>query len=147
MNSSLKDSYFHQVIKSRRFSEYSDIKLSCLLLLDYLIIAGRDLEVTFSFDELREKVDSRVSNEDFVSSVFYLTREDIDILEQGFSAWREVEARYVPVKFEKVNKMIISNNFSHPFTGEELSEQQFYDLVLPYFGVTQNFLDHKNDKY
>jgi len=147
MNSLLRDSYFHQVIRNRRFSEYSDIKLSCLFILDYLIIAGIDLEVTFSFDELREKVDSGISSEDFISSVFYLTREDINILEQGFSAWREIEGRYVPIKFEKVNKMIISRNFSHPFTGEELSEQQFYNLVLPYFGVTKNFLDHKNDQY
>lgn len=147
MNSSSRDSYFHQVIKSRKFSEYSDIKLSCLLLLDYLIVAGRDLEVTFSFDELREKVDRSVSYEDFVSSVFYLTREDIDILEQGFSAWREVEARYVPVRFDKVNSMIESNIFSHPFTGEDLTEEQFYDEVISFFGVTQNFLDHKNDTY
>ncbi|NNP67188.1 hypothetical protein [Acinetobacter sp. Ac_5812] len=147
MNSSLRDSYFHQMIRSRKFSEYSDIKLSCLLILDYLIIAGRDLEVTFSFDELREKVDHSVSDEDFVSSVFYLTREDIDILEQGFSAWREVEARYVPVRFDKVNNMIESNIFSHPFTGEDLTEEQFYDEVISFFGVTQNFLDHKNDTY
>ncbi|NUG13300.1 hypothetical protein HUN13_17120, partial [Acinetobacter seifertii] len=96
MNSLLRDSYFHKLIRSRKFSEYSDIKLSCLFILDYLIVAGIDLEITFSFDQLREKVDSGISNEDFISSVFYLTREDINILEQGFSAWREIEGRYVP---------------------------------------------------
>lgn len=145
MNEKLKGSYFHRMILARKFSEYSDVKLSCLLILDYLMIAGRDMEVSFSFDELRERVDKNINNEDFISSVFYLAREDISVLEQGFSAWRDIEERYVPVKFEKVKKMINSKRFSHPFTAEELSEKQFYDLVIPYFGVTQNFLDHKNE--
>ena len=47
---------------------------------------------------------------------------------------------------ELVNKMIKSKEFSHPFSGEQLTEKEFYDAVIPYFVVTQFFLDHKNDK-
>lgn len=42
--------------------------------------------------------------------------------------------------------MIKSKEFSHPFSGEQLTEKEFYDAVIPYFIVTQFFLDHKNDK-
>lgn len=146
MSYKVKDSYFHHMIKNRKFSEYSDVKKSCLLILDHLLVAGRDAEICFSFDELRENVDTSINDEDFISSVFYLAREDINILEQGFSAWKAVEDRYVEVKKERIVRMINGKSFSHPYTGEELTEQQFYSQVIPFFAVTKFFLDHKYDK-
>ncbi len=145
MNYEVKDSFFHKKIFNQKFSELSNVKTSCFLILDYLLIAGRDLEVSFSFDQLRENVDKSISDEDFICSVFYLTRDDIQILEQGYSAWKAVEDRYVEVKKDKVIRMINSKVYSHPYTGEELSERQFYAEIIPFFAVTQYFLDHKND--
>lgn len=146
MNCNKKGDYFYKIIESRNFSEFPDVKSSCLLILDHLMIAGRDLEVTFYFDELREKVDKTVSDNDFILSVFYLTRSDVKVLEQSFSAWHSVSGFRKKVKKELVNKMIKSKVFSHPFSGESLTEREFYDAVIPYFVVTQFFLDHKNDK-
>lgn len=145
MNYEIKNSYFHKIIRDQKFSEFSEVRYSCFLILDYLIVAGRDLEVSFSFDELRENIDQKISDEDFITSVFYLTREDIKILDQGFSAWKAVEDRYVEVKKEKVLRMINSKQFSHPYTGIELTEDQFFEEVIPFFAVTKYFLDHKND--
>ena len=71
MNNIQKGNYFYKIIECRSFSEFPDVKSSCLSILDYLMIAGRDQEVTFYFDELREKVDERVSDNDFILSVFY----------------------------------------------------------------------------
>ncbi|MFW2015437.1 hypothetical protein [Acinetobacter bereziniae] len=146
MNNIQEGNYFYKVIESRSFSEFSDVKSSCLLILDYLMIAGRDQEVTFYFDELREKVDEQVSDNDFILSVFYLTRSDVQVLEQSFSAWHSLSGFRKKVKKELVNKMMKSKNFSHPFSGEKLTEEEFYNAVIPYFVVTQFFLDHKNDK-
>lgn len=146
MDNIQKANYFYKVIESRSFSEFPDVKSSCLSILDYLMIAGRDQEVTFYFDELREKVDGRVNDNDFILSVFYLTRSDVQVLEQSFSAWHSLSGFRKKVKKELVNKMIKSKEFSHPFSGEQLTEKEFYDAVIPYFIVTQFFLDHKNDK-
>ena len=68
------------------------------------------------------------------------------MLEQSFSAWHSLSGFRKKVKKELVNKMIKSKEFSHPFSGEQLTEKEFYDAVIPYFVVTQFFLDHKNDK-
>jgi len=66
MDNIQKANYFYKVIESRSFSEFPDVKSGCLSILDYLMIAGRDQEVTFYFDELREKVDERVNDNDFI---------------------------------------------------------------------------------
>jgi len=146
MNQAQKGNYFYKTLEIRNFSEFPDVKISCFLILDYLMLAGRDKEVTFYFDELREKVDKTISDNDFILSVFYLTRSDVQVLEQSFSAWHSVSGFRKKVKKELINKMIKSKEFSHPFSGELLTEEEFYDAVIPYFFVTQFFLDHKNDK-
>lgn len=146
MNHTQKGNYFYKILESRNFSEFPDVKSSCLLILDYLMLAGRDQEVTFYFDELREKVDKAVSDNDFILSVFYLTRSDVQVLEQSFSAWHSVSGFRKKVRKDLVKNMIKSKEFSHPFSGEPLTEEEFHDAVIPYFFVTQFFLEHKNDK-
>lgn len=146
MNHTQKGNYFYRIIESRNFSEFPDVKSSCLLILDHLMLAGRDQEVTFYFEEFREKVDKAVSDNDFILSVFYLTRSDVQVLEQSFSAWDSKIGFRKRVRKELVNKMMKSKEFTHPFSGDPLTEEEFYDAVVPYFVVTQFFLDHKNDK-
>lgn len=146
MNPTQKGNYFYKIIESRDFSEFPDVKNGCMLLLDYLMLAGRDQEVTFYFDDFREKVDRTVSDNDFILSVFYLTRSDVQVLEQSFSAWHSLSGFRKKVKKELVNKMMKSKIFSHPFSGDPLTEEEFYDAVIPYFFVTQFFLENKNDK-
>lgn len=145
MNHFSEGNYFYKLIENRQFSDLTDVKKCCLLLVKYLLIVARDLEVSFHFEELRDVIDFSINEEDFITSVYYLTRPDILILEQGFSAWRDIEDRYIPIDAKIVLTILSTHNYHHPITGEELSREEFNDQIIPYFSATQYFLDHKND--
>ncbi|HEN9589687.1 hypothetical protein R4463_07795 [Acinetobacter baumannii] len=139
-------SYFHTLITNTRFSIDTDVKQGCLELLDFLIeYPSLDLETSFYFDELRKHVSLEVEDDDFIYSVFYLARPEINILKQEFSAWKESVHDFV--LFEDKNfilEMLRDKNYVNPFSGEDLSSEEFEEQVLTFFTPTSYFLEMRN---
>ena len=142
----ISKSYFHNLILHSRFSSDTDVKQSCLELLDYLIERrSLDLETSFHFEELRNYVSPKIDDEDFIYSVFYLTRPGINVLKQEFSAWKEVVNDYVFVE-EKIIilEMLRDKEYANPFSGQELRPEEFEEQVITFFTPTSHFLEKKN---
>ncbi|MCE6006026.1 hypothetical protein [Acinetobacter soli] len=145
MNTTSK-SYFHNLISHSRFSKDTDVQQGCLELLDYLIEKSNlDLETSFHFDELRHCVSSQIDDEDFIYSVFYLTRSNINVLKQEFSAWKEIEQDYVFVEDKTIIlEMLRDKEYANPFSGDSLSPEEFEEQVVTFFTPTYHFLEMKN---
>lgn len=142
----ISKSYFHNLILHSRFSNDTDVKKSCLELLDYLVEKDNlDLETSFHFEELRQYVSPQVDDEDFIYSVFYLTRPNINVLKQEFSAWKESVHDFVFIEDRAfILDMLRDKEYTNPFSGEELSPEDFEEQVITFFIPTSHFLEKKN---
>lgn len=142
-------SYFHDLILHSRFSSDTDVKKSCLELLDYLLKKDNlDLEMSFNFEELRRHVSPQIDNEDFIYSVFYLTRPTVNVLKQEFSAWKESVQDFVFVEDRAfILDVLRDKEYTNPFSGKELSPEDFEDQVITFFVPTPHFLENKNAKF
>lgn len=134
----------HNMILLRRFSKETRVKESCIQIIDYLVSVVDDQESSFHFQEMRENVDSSINDEDFITSVFYLTRFDFKLLDQRFSAFSRIDQRFIEIDKNLVLNMLKTRDFYNPFSGDDLSEEEFSNQILTYFVVTQFFLDYKN---
>ncbi|WP_312050160.1 hypothetical protein [Acinetobacter courvalinii] len=139
-------SYFHSLISKRRFSKDTDVRASCIQLLNFLVsVENLDIEYSYSLDDLRDQVSLEIDDEDFIYSVFYLTNPEVNVLKQGFYAWRDIEENFVPVNSEDVIEMLNSKNYYNPHSGEALSEEDFLDQIVTFFSPTTYFLEKRND--
>jgi len=139
-------SYFHTLIINTKFSTDTDVKKGCLELLDFLIEQpSLDLETSFYFEELRKHVSLEIEDDDFIYSVFYLARPEVNILKQEFSAWKESVHDFVLVEDKNfILEMLRDKEYVNPFSGEELSSEEFEEQVLTFFTPTSYFLDKRN---
>jgi len=143
---SLSKSYFHNLILHSRFSTDTDVKQGCLELLDYLTEeSSLDLETSFYFEELRQHVSKEIDDEDFIYSVFYLTRPDVNVLKQEFSAWKPIINDFALVEDKTyILEMLRDQEYANPFSGDDLSSQEFEEQVLTFFTPTTYFLEKKD---
>lgn len=138
--------YFHNLILKRRFSKDTNVKASCLELLDFFVsLQNLDIEYSYHFDDLRKHVSKEIDDEDFIYSVFYLTQPEINVLQQRFSAWRDIEESFIVVDSEHVLEMLRTKSFYNPHSGEPLSEEEFSEQVITFFTPTNYFVEKKND--
>lgn len=144
--SKLNRSYFHKLINTSHFSKDTMVKDGCIQLLDFLVPKSMDSESSFHFEDLRSHVHESVDNEDFIYSVFYLCRKDINVLRQEFSVWNSQNLTY-DHHHDKTSifEMLRTKNFYNPISGEDLEESQFEEEILTFFIPTIFFLEKKNE--
>ncbi len=138
--------YFYNLINCNHFSKDTMVKAGCTQLLNFLITKKLDSESSFYFEDLRPHVDESVDNEDFIYSVFYLCRKDINVLQQEFSVWNDVSEIYDHyMDKDVILKMLKDKNFFNPISGEDLNESQFEEEILTFFVPTRFFLEMKDE--
>jgi len=138
-------SFFHNLINTSHFSKDTMVKFGCIQIFDYLVPKKMDSEVSFLFEELRSHVDKSVDNEDFIYSVFYLCRKDINVLRQEFSVWNS-QNQIFDHYFDKeiILEMLRSKEYYNPISGEHLNESEFEEQIVTFFSPTNYFLEKKN---
>lgn len=136
-----RDSYFHKLILSNRFSKDTDVKEGCLQILDFLMTRPFDDESSFYFEDLRSHVDSEIDNRDFIYSVFYLTRPTIEVLSQKFSVWDARLSDYIFYEnAQAIREMIRDKVYVNPISGDDLTPEEFENEILTFFTPTANFI-------
>lgn len=136
----MKDAYFLSTIKDKiKASRISDDMASvCFAIIDYLSTEpNKKSHLTFSrLYEISPKVD----DETFYDAVFLLTKNKFGVLEQHFEAL-DGSGNYKSVTDrQQILDDIKEQEFFNPFTGDELSEEQFGEQVLTFFSPTQKLI-------
>lgn len=138
--------YFYNLINRNHFSKDTMVKVGCTQLLDFLFTVNLDCESSFHFEDLRSHVDEAVDDEDFIYSVFYLCRKDINILQQEFSVWNNSNGIYDHfLEKNLILEMLRDRTFYNPISGEDLNESQFAEEILTFFTPTKHFLEMKGE--
>lgn len=132
--------YFKNLILHANFRKENDVQKGCLEIIEYLFSVDIDKETSFYFTELRNHVSNEINNDDFITSVFYLTRQDIRILEQNFSAFNPIVNNYEPIYKNDVIEMLQDKLYYNPITGNDLTQEQFSQEIITYFNPTSEFI-------
>lgn len=141
----MNECYFYNLINRNHFSKDTMVKAGCIQLLDFFITTKLDCESSFYFEDLRSHVDNSVDSEDFIYSVFYLCRKDINILQQEFSVWNNSNGIYDHyIEKNIILDMLRDKKFYNPISGDDLNESQFEDEILTFFVPTKFFLEMKS---
>ncbi|ATZ65457.1 hypothetical protein [Acinetobacter bereziniae] len=141
-----RDSYYYKLINSNRFSRDTDVKEGCLQLLDFLMLDNLDNESSFYFDDLRKHVEETIDNRDFIYSVFYLTRPEIDVLVQKFSVWDDRVSDYVLYENDiYIRELLRDKYLINPISGIELTPEEFEEQILTFFSPTDKFMERRYD--
>lgn len=136
--------YYKNLIFNSRFSKETRVKEGCLLIIDFLFSKKNlDCKTSFYFEDLRKVIPNDFDDEDFITSVFYLTRKHIAILEQNFSAFDEKNGSYtsMPEFKNDVIEMIKNKNYYNPISRDDLTIEQFGEQILTYFNPTTKFIN------
>ncbi|RYY80254.1 MAG: hypothetical protein EOO69_02350 [Moraxellaceae bacterium] len=75
----------------------------------------------------------------FKKAVYILVDARINVLEQQFEAYHNLKHRYEGVDSDFIHDVLVSEEYVHPFTHEEITEQEFNDLIIIYFSPTEEF--------
>lgn len=111
---------------------------ACLELIDYLSICP-ERKKYLQFAPLYKELQKEVPDETFYNAVFFLTREDIDVLNQKFEAYNPNTDEYENVNSEDVLEAIRTQEYYNPITGDILSLEEFGEQVLTYFSTSPSF--------
>lgn len=128
-------------IKTSRIS--SDTASVCFAIIDYLSTEpNKKTHLTFS---RLYTISPKVDDETFYDAVFLLTKNQFGVLEQNFEAKdRNGDYKLVPDK-QQILDDIKNQEFYNPFTGDELSEQEFGEQVLTFFSPTKALIQAVQD--
>lgn len=128
-------------IKASRVSD--DTIAVCFAIIDYLSTEPNK-KTHLTFARLYE-ISPKVDNETFYDAVFLLTKNKFSVLEQNFEALdRDDTYKTVPDRQQVVDD-IKSQEFSNPFTGNKLTEQEFGKQVLTFFSPTKKLIQAVQD--
>ncbi|MBE9578031.1 MULTISPECIES: hypothetical protein [Moraxella] len=127
-------------IKESRISD--DMAKVCFAIIDYLSTEP-DKKTHLTFARLYD-ISPKVDENTFYNAVFLLTRHKFGVLEQNFEAINcRGDYQIVPDKQQIIDD-IKEKEFFNPFTGKELSEQEFGEQVLTFFSPTQKMMQAVN---
>lgn len=121
-----------------------DMVQVCLAIIDYVSV-GPSRKPHLTFHDLY-RVSPKVDEDIFYNAVFYLTKKNIDVLEQQFEAIspRTHSFQYVIDKEELIEGMR-NGELYNPFIGNPLSEEEFGKQVLTYFSPSKYFVEKINE--
>ncbi|MDO5770133.1 MAG: hypothetical protein Q4P13_11570 [Psychrobacter sp.] len=112
----------------------------CLAIIEHVSVApSKKPHLTFlDLYRISPKVDENI----FYEAVFFLTRNNINVLDQQFQALnpRTKEFQPVPNRNELIESMR-DGEFYNPFVGELLDEEGFGKQVLTYFSPSKYFME------
>ena len=111
-----------------------------MAIIDYVSVGpSKKSHLTFTYlYSIAPKVDEGI----FYDAVFYLTKKNINVLEQQFEAInpRTHSFQYVVDKEFFIEDMR-DGELYNPFVGDLLSEKEFGEQVITYFSPSQYFME------
>ena len=126
------------VLLNRSWSEHTNVGKCCIALYDYFRKADIQPGHKLYFDDMRKQIDGSISDHDFITAVFYLTRSDVNILKQLFHVDLGEEG-IVDVSNDVVSDMLRTGEYYNPVTLNELTPDEFVNTIITYFSVTPKF--------
>ena len=139
---------FINELKDKVYSNLSDIDKDmaevCLAIIEHVSV-GPSKKSYLSFVDLY-RISPQVDEKVFYEAVFYLTKRNINVLEQQFEAMepRTHDFQPIPDKENFVEDMR-DGELYNPFVGELLSEKEFGEQVITYFSPSKFFVEKVNE--
>lgn len=120
---------------------------ACLKLIDYVSIApSRKGHLTFV--DLYKQVDPSTSEDIFYSAVFFLTKNNVNVLTQKYEVYNSLINRFEAVSdlddVREILDSIASGEYIHPLNGDVLTAEEFNQQILTYFSPSQLFVSNLN---
>lgn len=114
----------------------------CLSIIDHVSI-GSKTRTHLTFKDLHN-LNPNVDEDVFYDAVFYLTRVNVNVLVQQFEALHPRNGFVAVPNRKEIIEDMRNDELSNPFTGEELSEEEFGKQVITYFSVSPEFMRLSN---
>lgn len=122
---------------------HADMAQVCIAIIEFVSV-GATQKPHLTFRDLY-KVSPKVNEEVFYDAIFYLTRQNINVLTKQFEALHPKEGfKQVPDR-EQIIKDMKNEEFFNPFTGKKLTEEEFGEQVLIYFSPSKDFVSKLNE--
>jgi len=120
---------------------------ACLKMIDYVSIAPSK-KGHLTFVDLYKHVDPSTSEEVFYSAVFFLTKNNVNVLTQKYEAYNSLIDRFETVSdvedIREILDSIAGSEYIHPLNGDVLTAEEFNQQVLTYFSPSQLFVSNLN---
>lgn len=118
---------------------------ACLKMIEYVSIApSRKGHLTFV--DLYKHVDPSTSEDIFYSAVFFLTKNNINVLTQKFEAYNSLINRFeIVADVDDVNCIldcIATGEYINPLNGDVLTAEEFNQQVLTFFSPSKLFVSN-----
>ncbi|WP_343681978.1 hypothetical protein [Acinetobacter baylyi] len=118
---------------------------ACLEMIQYVSIAPSK-KSHLTFVDLYKHVDPSTSEDIFYSAVFYLTKNNVNVLTQKYEAYNCLLDRFECIvdsdDVREILDSISSGQFTHPLSGDVLTAEEFNKQVLTYFVPSQFFVSN-----
>lgn len=120
-----------------------DMVRVCLAIIDHVAI-GPSKKPHLTFYDLN-RISPKVNEDVFYDAVFYLTKKNINVLEQQFEAInpRTHSFQHIVDKKAFIEDMR-DGELYNPFVGDSLSEKEFGEQVITYFSPSKYFMEKVN---
>lgn len=123
----------------------TEMLCACLKMIDYVSIApSKKRHLTFV--DLYKHVDPSISEDIFYSAVFFLTKNNVNVLIQKYEAYNSLINRFEVVSdlddISEILDSVTSGRYIHPLSGEELTAEEFNKQVLTFFSPSQLFVSN-----
>jgi len=118
---------------------------ACLKMIDYVSIAPSK-KGHLTFVDLYKHVDPSTSEDIFYSAVFFLTKNNVNVLTQKYEAYNSLINRFEAVSdlddVREILDSVASGEYIHPLNGYVLTAEEFNQQVLTYFSPSSVFVSN-----
>jgi len=118
---------------------------ACLKMIDYVSIAPSK-KGHLTFVDLYKHVDPSTSEDIFYSAVFFLTKNNVNVLTQKYEAYNSLINRFEAVSdlddVREILDSVASGEYIHPLNGHVLTAEEFNQQVLTYFSPSSVFVSN-----
>ena len=118
---------------------------ACLEMIDYISIAPSK-KSHLTFVDLYKHVDPSISEDIFYSAVFFLTKNNVNVLTQKYEAYNSLINRFEAVSdiddVREILDSVASGEYTHPLNGYVLTAEEFNQQVLTYFSPSSVFVSN-----
>lgn len=114
-------------------------------MIDYVSIAPSK-KGHLTFVDLYKHVDPSTSEDIFYSAVFFLTKNNVNVLTQKYEAYNSLINRFEAVSdlddVREILDSVASGEYIHPLNGYVLTAEEFNQQVLTYFSPSSVFVSN-----
>lgn len=118
---------------------------ACLKMIDYVSIAPSK-KGHLTFVDLYKHVDPSTSEDIFYRAVFFLTKNNVNVLTQKYEAYNSLINRFEAVSdlddVRDILDSVASGEYIHPLNGYVLTAEEFNQQVLTYFSPSSVFVSN-----